>query len=277
MSTYVIADIHGCYREFMQLLERVKFNDKTDRMYVLGDIIDRGPGSQQVFDWVYARKDKNVRMCKGNHEDLFCQFVDFYDMQQKVFKIMKRCRLESLDISWILTSDMKAEDKELLLEYYNSLSQDIAQAYDKYGTIGQLLSEGKSMRYIHKMKSFFEELPYYFKVRKKGKTFYLVHAYISEPVSQCDRHEMIWSRAYPDGEPGIPGKVIIYGHTPTVNHRYNGAGGVIVDKQNGAVTVNIDCGCCWRTENSRLALLRLDDMKIYYSNIYRYNYVPNVE
>ena len=240
MSTYVIADIHGCYREFMQLLERVKFNDKTDRMYVLGDIIDRGPGSQQVFDWVYARKDKNVRMCKGNHEDLFCQFVDFYDMQQKVFKIMKRYRLESLDI-------------------------------------GQLLSEGKSMRYIHKMKSFFEELPYYFKVRKKGKTFYLVHAYISEPVSQCDRHEMIWSRAYPDGEPGIPGKVIIYGHTPTVNHRYNGAGGVIVDKQNGAVTVNIDCGCCWRTENSRLALLRLDDMKIYYSNIYRYNYVPNVE
>lgn len=276
MSTYVVADIHGCYREFMQLLDRVKFDDKKDDIYILGDVIDRGPGSQQIFEWVYARKDRNVHMCMGNHEALFCDFVEYQACKVKAEKLLRHYKFAWFDISQILTSDIDGDDKTLLLQYYNYLENGMDEIYDKYGTIEQLKANGISKRYLDKMKSFFEKLPYYFTIDMQGKTFYLVHAYITEPVDECSTHDMIWSRAYPNGKPGIPGKVVIYGHTPTITRYYNGAGGVKVDKHDDAVTVNIDCGCCWRTDNAKLALLRLDDLKVYYSNIYKYNFVPDI-
>ena len=39
---YVIADIHGCYNEYRQLLEKIDFSQKVE-LYVLGDAVDRGP------------------------------------------------------------------------------------------------------------------------------------------------------------------------------------------------------------------------------------------
>lgn len=40
---YIISDIHGCYHEYMELLNKIKFSDK-DELYILGDAVDRGPG-----------------------------------------------------------------------------------------------------------------------------------------------------------------------------------------------------------------------------------------
>ena len=41
-AIYVISDIHGEYDLFMKMLEKIKFQD-TDTLYILGDILDRGP------------------------------------------------------------------------------------------------------------------------------------------------------------------------------------------------------------------------------------------
>ena len=41
MSTYVIGDIHGCYDEFMQMLDKIALSD-SDRLLMVGDYIDRG-------------------------------------------------------------------------------------------------------------------------------------------------------------------------------------------------------------------------------------------
>ena len=90
MSYYVIADVHGCYREFMQLLNRVEFNEKEDTLYVLGDIIDRGPGSEEMFEWIYKRYGKSVHMCMGNHEEMFCDFVKYKESCQLAEKIEKK-------------------------------------------------------------------------------------------------------------------------------------------------------------------------------------------
>lgn len=276
MSTYVISDIHGCYREFMQLLQYVKFDVKVDELYILGDIIDRGPGSEQMFDWVYEHRNGNVHMCMGNHESLFIDFMDFYECGEKAKKIMKHHKIEELDISSILTSDMNNKDKEVLLQYFNFCENHMQESFDKYGTIGQLMENGKGKKYLYKMREFFRGLPYYFKLKVKGKTIYLVHAFISEPPEECDKFDMIWSRAYPNGEPGIPGKIIIYGHTPTVNHYYAYEGNVKIKKIDGSITINIDCGCYLRTNNTKLALLRLDDFKVFYSNITKHKYVPDI-
>ena len=42
--TYVISDIHGQFDAFMKLIEKIEFG-YDDEMYILGDVIDRGPQS----------------------------------------------------------------------------------------------------------------------------------------------------------------------------------------------------------------------------------------
>ena len=42
MATYVISDIHGQYDIFIELLDKIQFQN-TDTLYILGDILDRGP------------------------------------------------------------------------------------------------------------------------------------------------------------------------------------------------------------------------------------------
>ena len=48
MTTYVISDIHGCYEEYMDLLEKINFSGQ-DELYVLGDSMDRGPEPIRVI------------------------------------------------------------------------------------------------------------------------------------------------------------------------------------------------------------------------------------
>lgn len=71
--TYVISDVHGCYDQFMELLMRIHFND-NDTLYLLGDIIDRGPKSNQMIRWLVRQQAKhNVIFMLGNHEQMMLQ------------------------------------------------------------------------------------------------------------------------------------------------------------------------------------------------------------
>lgn len=65
MRTIVIGDIHGCYDEFMKLLEKVQLTD-DDFLVSLGDIVDRGNKSREVY--VYFRNRPNSTVLVGNHE-----------------------------------------------------------------------------------------------------------------------------------------------------------------------------------------------------------------
>ena len=71
--TYAISDVHGMGHLLDQMLEKIAFSE-ADRLYVLGDLIDRGPDPAGVLDLAMERK--NIIALKGNHEDAF---VDWYD------------------------------------------------------------------------------------------------------------------------------------------------------------------------------------------------------
>ena len=43
MATYVMSDIHGDYDKFKKMMKKINFNTEKDKLYVLGDAIDRGP------------------------------------------------------------------------------------------------------------------------------------------------------------------------------------------------------------------------------------------
>lgn len=68
MGKYIMSDIHGCYREFIQMLDLIEFNE-NDELYILGDILDRGPEPLKVLDYIVGHK--NITLLKGNHEKMF--------------------------------------------------------------------------------------------------------------------------------------------------------------------------------------------------------------
>ena len=66
--TLAIGDIHGCLRALETLAEEVGFG-AGDRIVVLGDIVDRGPDTKGVVEFLMAlQKRCELVLLKGNHE-----------------------------------------------------------------------------------------------------------------------------------------------------------------------------------------------------------------
>jgi bis(5'-nucleosyl)-tetraphosphatase (symmetrical) len=67
MSSYVIGDIQGCYDTLQALLARIGFDPTHDRLWLLGDLVNRGPGSLEVLRFARGLGDR-VRLVLGNHD-----------------------------------------------------------------------------------------------------------------------------------------------------------------------------------------------------------------
>lgn len=69
MSTWVIGDVQGCAAELDALLALIRFNAARDRVYFVGDLVNRGPDSAGVLRRVKALQQQGVADCVlGNHD-----------------------------------------------------------------------------------------------------------------------------------------------------------------------------------------------------------------
>lgn len=77
---YAIGDIHGGAKTFRALLNRIELR-RQDRLYLLGDYIDRGPDSKGVLDIILRLMFEGYCVCpvRGNHEDMLLQSVSNED------------------------------------------------------------------------------------------------------------------------------------------------------------------------------------------------------
>ena len=61
---FVISDLHGQFVLLQLLLQKINFSD-NDELYILGDIMDRGPNSIDIYYFVLAMD--NIHLIKVNH------------------------------------------------------------------------------------------------------------------------------------------------------------------------------------------------------------------
>ena len=67
MATWVIGDVHGCLGALLELVEVIGFDPKHDRLWLVGDLVNRGPDSLGVLRWA-SRREGAVSAVLGNHD-----------------------------------------------------------------------------------------------------------------------------------------------------------------------------------------------------------------
>ncbi len=71
MATYAIGDIHGCWTSLRTLLRQLPFEPAHDRLWLVGDLVNRGPDSLAVLRWVTelsAAMGERLVAVLGNHD-----------------------------------------------------------------------------------------------------------------------------------------------------------------------------------------------------------------
>jgi bis(5'-nucleosyl)-tetraphosphatase (symmetrical) len=67
VTLYAVGDIQGCYRSFATLLDRQRFDPSRDRLWLVGDLVNRGPDSLSVLRRV-AELGASATAVLGNHD-----------------------------------------------------------------------------------------------------------------------------------------------------------------------------------------------------------------
>ncbi len=234
MATYVISDIHGEYEKFLELLKRIDLKE-SDTLYILGDVVDRGPHPIKVL--LKLMEMPNAIMMVGNHELMALECLKF---------LQKEITEESVN-------ELSEEDANNLIAWMQNGSETTIKEFR------ELDAEQRE-----EVIEYLKESLIYEEISAGGKDYLLIHAGLGNytPVKDIEDYslkELVWDRAEYDIQ-YFPDKYVVTGHTPTQNIEGNSRPGYIYRGNNH---IAIDCGASW--PGGRLAAICLDTGEEFYS------------
>lgn len=228
---YVLSDIHGNERRFRSILKQINLKPE-DTLYILGDVIDRHPGGIRILRKIMAMP--NAKMIPGNHEYMMLRALGY-------------------------PRDDNHDDGGAMAHWYRNGGKV---------THDHLKRIKKTLRM--EIVEYLLNLPVNLDVEVNGTIYKLVHAAPLEEYDPEDRylnpiHFAVWKRF--EGDYTFSGDyTLIFGHTPTRYFQEN----IPMQVWYGSRMIGIDCGSGYpetgvSSEYGRLACLRLDDRKVFYS------------
>ncbi len=112
MARFAITDIHGCALTLKALVEEKLKLKKEDELYLLGDLVNKGPDSKGVLDYIrHLQKEQYQVTClRGNHDQMLLDAYHKGDKATNLSPEEKKMTLASFGI---------AAYDELPKKYYN--------------------------------------------------------------------------------------------------------------------------------------------------------------
>ena len=231
---YIISDIHGCYDEYIELLKKINLKD-SDEVYILGDVVDRGPSPIKVLQDMMMRV--NVFPIIGNHD--FIALIMLKKLNVQITEENAETHLTDDDLKdymqWL------KEGGKTTVEEFLKLDEEEKEEIIEY----------------------LEEFSAYHEIDMNGKRYILVHAALNnfeedKELDEYSLHDILFSRMdYSKRYFADENTYIITGHTPTTLIREDGE--QLVYEENGHIA--IDCGCVF---GGKLAAYCLDTGEVYY-------------
>lgn len=211
-STYVCSDLHGEYPAYQAIIGQLKGKDK---LYILGDVIDRGPDGIKILQDIIKRKEKGqVEFLIGNHELMMVQALILGDKTQEKNWTSKENSGEVTKKAFekLSPADQKSI-KEFLLDSYVYKNIDV---------------DSQKVHFVH-AKAVQDE---------KDNSNKTVREMLAEGKEKL-METAVWSRGVnslmssePHPESAKKGTFTVIGHSPTDNN--------LIKYKNGYL--NIDCG-----------------------------------
>ena len=261
MSTYVIGDLQGCLDPLKRLLDQVHFDPVADRVWFVGDVVNRGPQSLKTLRFVRELAPVSVTVL-GNH-DLHLLAVAYTGRKSKGKDTLEEIlRAEDCDelLDWLRKRPLVhyAPEHAALLVHAGippqwSIRDSLAHAREVEQVLGSdSVKELLSIMYNDQPDRWRENMPeterLIYSINAFTRMRYLTHDGRLEFKSKCAPE-----RAPPDLTPwfNIPrtplGARIFFGHWSTL--------GVIHLPQHAVEAYAMDSGCLW---GGRLSAIRAD-------------------
>ena len=113
-ETFVVGDVHACFKEFLSLLEKVNYKASTHRLILVGDVVNRGPQSLEMLQWI---KSHDVELIRGNHEQSFIQGLRKKTSLSSVLVKLKKEMGKDLNqwLVWLEALPFYIEEKDFLV------------------------------------------------------------------------------------------------------------------------------------------------------------------
>ena len=272
MANYAVGDIQGCYKEFDKGLKKINFNEKKDRLWISGDLINRGPDSLKTLEKIYSIRS-SVNIVLGNHD---LHFLARHYADRKAEKndtldeLLASSKCEKfakflLKQPFVFSKKIKLKngDKKKYIMVHAGLPH--------YLTFKECMNLNKlSQEFLNKnpkknlKKIFFHHRKNNFKIiSMKDKLAYFINAVTR--IRICDKEGKIMF-AFKKGLKDLPFNFVpwfklkisaltrddrlIFGHWAALNGKTN--------KQN---IIGLDTGCVW---GNKLTFVRLEDSKKYF-------------
>lgn len=263
MANLLIGDIHGCYDEFMRLLEKAQFSS-SDTLWLTGDLVARGPKSLEVLRYVKDHDDQ-IRLVLGNHDlHLLAIYAGITSPNKKdhVKSILNAPDCDEL-MNWLRKQPLIQIDEELkLIMAHAGISPqwDLDTTKKSAYELSAMLSSDAYPLFLDKMYGNFPDM-WSEDLQNFDRLRYISNAFTRMRYCYEDGRLDMYCKESPSDAPSklkpwfsLPRKIpetysIAFGHWAALNGKGTPDG-----------IYALDTGCCW---GGKLTCLRFED-KVYF-------------